>query len=182
MYRRGATVRRTVDLDVPAHVAYERMCRIEEYPTFRAGVRKVTALSETIHRWELTGTVFTARLDERSPDTLLRWHSVEGPSCAERVVVEVLAPRRCRVVVESSGPPDLLADLTVDLAWFRRQVERDHPFLGHHLNERLTSGFLHRSNWRDGLLHGPPGAGTGAGADRGASTGADNDERRPRPK
>jgi uncharacterized membrane protein len=154
MDRRGKTVRRTVELDVPAHVAYERMCRVEEYPLFRAGVRLVTALSETRYRWELAGTAFTARLDERQPDALLRWRSIDGPACAERIDVEALSPRRSRLVVESSGPPEVLADLAADLARFKEIVERDQPSGGHYVNERPAAGFLHRSNWRDGLLRG----------------------------
>jgi hypothetical protein len=161
MDRLGATVRRTVDLEVPAHVAYERMCRIEDYPTFRGGVRQVTAVAETTHRWILDGCAFTARLDERRPDELIRWQSVEGPACAERIIVIPLSPRRCRLVVETTGPAELLARLAPDLGAFQHDVERDHPVAGHYVNERPAHSFRHRSNWRDALLRGRSSTGPG---------------------
>jgi hypothetical protein len=161
MDRLGATVRRTVDLEVPAHVAYERMCRIEDYPLFRAGVRQVTAVAETTHRWILDGTAFTASLDERRPDELIRWHSVEGPACAEQIIVIPLSPRRSRLVVETTGPAELLARLAPDLGAFQHDVQRDHPGSGHYVNERPAHSFRHRSNWRDTLLRGRSSTGPG---------------------
>jgi hypothetical protein len=157
----GTTLRGTVELDVPAHVAYERMCRMEEYPLFRHRVRQVTAVSDTLHRWELAETAFTAHLDERCAEGMLRWHSVEGPQCAERVEVRPITPRRSQLTVESSGPPDLVAQLAADLAEFKRHVERDHPPVGHFVNERPAASFRHRSNCRDDRMHGATSDGTG---------------------
>ena len=149
METRGAAVRRTVEIAVPAHVAYERMCRIEEYPLFRHQVREVSALSEDVHRWELAGASFTAQLDERQPDRLLRWHSVDGPECEEVVAIRPLSPQRCLVTVELNGPATLIDGLAADLPEFKRRVERDHPPLGHFVNERPPTFNRHRSNWRD---------------------------------
>jgi uncharacterized membrane protein len=147
-------MRHTVELDVPAHVTYERMYRVEEYPLFRHGVRLVTPVSEFTHRWELTDATFTAALVERRPDEALRWHSVDGPPCGELVLVRPLSPRRSVLTIESSGPPALLAQLAVDLSEFKRHVERDHPAAGHHVNERPLAACRNRSNWREGLLRG----------------------------
>jgi uncharacterized membrane protein len=149
MEMRGAAVRRTVVVEVPAHVAYERMCRIEEYPTFRHQVREVSALSEDIHRWNLTGTSFTVQLDERQPDRLLRWHSVDGPPCEEIVAIRELTPRRCQVTVELNGPATLVDGLAADLPEFKRRLEQDHPQVGHYVNERPVGDGQHRSNWRE---------------------------------
>lgn len=146
---------------MPAHIAYERMCRVEEYPLYRAGVSRVTTLSDTSHRWELAGGAcavagagLTVQVDERRPDALLRWHSVDGPACAETVTIRSLSPRRSRLTVEVSGPVALLEHLVTDLIEFKRRVEQDHPATGHHVNERPVASFRHRSNWHDGRLRG----------------------------
>jgi uncharacterized membrane protein len=149
MEMRGAAVRRTVVVEVPAHVAFERMCRIEEYPLFRHQVREVSALTEDLHRWDLAGTSFTVQLDERQPDRLLRWHSIDGPPCEELVAVKELTPRRCQVTVELTGPAWLVDGLAADLPEFKRLVEQNHPRVGHFVNERPVTDGQHRSNWRE---------------------------------
>lgn len=159
MEMRGAAVRRTVVVEVPAHVAYERMCRIEEYPFFRHQVREVSALSEDVHRWELAGTSFTVQMDERQPDRLLRWHSTDGPVCDEVVAIKELTPRRCQVTVELNGPATLVDGLAVDLPEFKRRLEQDHPQVGHFVNERPSGDWRHRSNWRDQRMIGRTSAG-----------------------
>jgi hypothetical protein len=159
MEMRGAAVRRTVVVEVPAHVAYERMCRIEDYPLFRHQVREVSALSEDVHRWELAGTTFTVQMDERQPDRLLRWHSTDGPPCDEVVAVKELTPRRCQVTIELNGPATLVDGLAFDLPEFKRQLEQDHPQVGHFVNERPSGDWRHRSNWRDQRMIGRTSAG-----------------------
>jgi len=153
---RGTTVRGSVEVEVPAHVAYERLCRIEEYPRYRAAVRRVTAVSETAHRWELAGGAFTAQLDERRPDEVLRWHAVDGPACREAITVQPLSPRRSLVTIAVSGAPEVLAEIAPDLRAFKCWVERDPAPAGHFTNERPAAPCRHRSNWRDSLVASPP--------------------------
>lgn len=148
------TDRRSIDVNVPAHVTFERICRVEEYPRFRAGVRAVHALSETRHRWELAVHAFTARLDERRPDALLSWHSIDGAACGETLSVRPLSPRRSRLTVETTGPRHLIGQIAADLVAFKRLVERDHPPVGHHVNERAFTPARNRPNWRESRLNG----------------------------
>jgi hypothetical protein len=145
---------RSVELEVSARVAYQRICRIDEYHLYRAGVREVTALSDTAHRWRLDGASLTTRVAEQRPDRLLRWLSIEGPTCGETVTVEPLSPHRSRLSIEASGPPALLEHLVADLTEFKRRVERDHHAVptGHFVNERPVVAGSHHSNWRDDLL------------------------------
>jgi hypothetical protein len=159
MEMRGAAVRRTAVVEVPAHVAFERMCRIEEYPYYRHQVREVSALSEDVHRWDIAGASFTVQLDERQPDRLLRWHSIDGPPCDEVVAIKELTPRRCQVTVELNGPATLVDGLAVDLPEFKRLLEQAHPQVGHFVNERPAVDGHHRSNWRDRRMIGRTNAG-----------------------
>jgi len=159
MNARQTTVRMSVDLDVPTHVAFERICRIEEYPEYRTGVLRVTARSETESRWELAEAVFTVRIRRQEPDRLLHWQAVTGPVCEEIVTVQPLSAQRSRISVEATGPGDLMSQLALDVIEFKRAVERDHPHSGHHANELRAESYRHRSNWRDGLLYGRSGGG-----------------------
>jgi hypothetical protein len=159
MNARQTTVRMSVELDVPDRVAFERICRVEDYPRYRTGVLRVQTRSETEHRWELAEAVFTARIRRREPDHLLHWQAVTGPTCEEIITVEPLSALRSRFVVEATGPGDLMSQLALDVIEFKRAVERDHPCGGHYANELPTGSFRHRSNWRDGLLYGRTGAG-----------------------
>src|SRR5688572_23604035 len=109
MSARQSTVRRSAELDVPARVAFERICRVEDYPLVRDGVLRVSARSATEHRWELDETVFTARVRECRPDHLLRWQAVTGPVCEEILSVRALSPLRCLVCVTAVGPGELMA-------------------------------------------------------------------------
>jgi hypothetical protein len=165
----GAAVLRTVEIAVPAHVAYERMCRIEEYPLFRHQVREVLALSDDTLRWDLPGASFTAQLDMREPDRLLRWHSVDGPDCTETVTIKPLSPQRCLVTAELNGPATIVDGLAADLPEFKRRVEHDHPPLGHFVNERPPTLNRHRSNWREQRMIGRTSTGE-RGAHRGPAT------------
>jgi hypothetical protein len=128
----GTTARSSVELAVPAHVAYERLCR---------------------HRWELSGAGFIAEVDERRPDELLRWHAVGGPVYRETLLVQPLSARRSRVTATATGEPGLVATVGADLSEFKRRIEGDPR--GHHLNERPATDCRHRSNWRDSLVPAP---------------------------
>lgn len=149
METRGAAVRRTVEIAVPAHIAYERICRVEEYPLFRHQVRAVSALADDTLRWELPGVSFTAVFDVREQDRVVRWHTVDGPDCTETVTIHPLSPQRCLVTVDLSGPATIVDGLAADLPEFKRRVEQDHPPVGHFVNERPPTFARHRSNWRE---------------------------------
>ncbi|GIJ52237.1 hypothetical protein Val02_91230 [Virgisporangium aliadipatigenens] len=159
MSARQTTVRMSVELDVPDRVAFERICRIEDHPQYRTGVLRVQTRSETEFRGELAESVFTARIRRREPDHLLHWQTVTGPTYEEIVTVEPVSTLRSRIIVEATGPGDLMSQLALDVIEFKRAVERDHPHGGHHANELPPASFRHRSNWRDGLLYGRTGAG-----------------------
>jgi len=136
-------VRGSIEVGVPARVAYERLCRVEEYPRFHRGVRRVTAVSETDLRWECDNGAFTARVTDRQPDHFLRWRALDGPRRSETVVVQALPSGRCRITVETTGPRP-------DLALLKEYVEAGAGPRRPHGNERPVRAA--RSNWPDARL------------------------------
>ena len=98
-----STVRESIDVSVPVHIAYERLCHFEDYPQFMQGVQEVTQVSDDLAHWVMdldgTTTEFNARVTER-PDELVAWQSIDGPRMAEKMTFERLAEDRCRIIAE----------------------------------------------------------------------------------
>jgi uncharacterized membrane protein len=96
--------RESIEVSVPAGVAYERLSHFEEYPLFMAGVKEVTPMPDNMAHWvlELGGaqTEFDARVTDRRPGELLAWCSVDGPRLAETVRFQPVAPARTRITAE----------------------------------------------------------------------------------
>src|SRR4051794_25652283 len=134
-------VRESVDVSVPVHVAYERLCHFEEYPQFMPDVREVSRVSDTMAHWVMdlagTHTEFDARVTARRPDELLAWQAIDGPGLSEKMVFQSLSADRCRIIAELGVdarafiPGEALARESLDrmlkaeLAGFKRYIEAD---------------------------------------------------------
>src|SRR4051812_26084365 len=98
-----STVRETIDVAVPVHIAYERLCHLEDYPRFMEGVHEVTQVSDDMAHWvmEVEGrtTEFNARVTEL-PDELVAWQSIDGPRIAEKMMFQELSADRTRIICE----------------------------------------------------------------------------------
>jgi ribosome-associated toxin RatA of RatAB toxin-antitoxin module len=132
-------VRESIDVAVPVHVAYERLCHFEEYPHFMAGVQEVTQISEDISHWvvDLDGTQaeFDTRVTGRRTDEMLSWHSIDGPQLGETVTFEALGDDRTRIIAEleleaqalmpteAHGQESLDRRLKADLDGFKHYIE-----------------------------------------------------------
>src|SRR3954471_8968229 len=133
-----STVRESIDVAVPVHIAYERLCHFEDYPRFMEGVHEVTQVSDDMAHWvmEVDGrtTEFNARVTEL-PDELVAWQSIDGPRIAEKMMFQELSEERTRIVCEleldiaAYLPNDTHAEdmldrrLKADLTGLKRYVE-----------------------------------------------------------
>src|SRR3954471_11090104 len=133
-----STVRESIDVAVPVHIAYERLCHFEDYPRFMEGVHEVTQVSDDMAHWvmEVEGrtTEFNARVTEL-PDELVAWQSIDGPRIAEKMMFQELSADRTRIVCEleldisAYLPNDTHAEdmldrrLKADLTGLKRYVE-----------------------------------------------------------
>ncbi len=147
-------VRESVDVAVPVHVAYERLCHFEEYPHFMSGVQEVTQISDDRAHWvmDLAGThaEFDARITDQRPDEVLAWKAIDGPRLKEKMTFQRLADDRTRIVAEldldakAFMPSEVHAKqsldrrLKADLDSFKQYIEADisgtmlkTPQLGH---------------------------------------------------
>jgi uncharacterized membrane protein len=134
-------VRESVDVAVPVHVAYERLCHFEEYPHFMSGVQEVTQISDDRAHWVMdlagTHTEFDARITDQRLDEVLAWKAIDGPRLKEKVTFQRLADDRTRIVAEldldakAFMPSEVHAKqsldrrLKADLASFKQYIEAD---------------------------------------------------------
>jgi ribosome-associated toxin RatA of RatAB toxin-antitoxin module len=141
-------VRESIDIGVPVHVAYERLCHFEEYPHFMAGVQEVTQISADISHWimDLDGAPaeFDARITNQRTDELLSWQAIDGPRLAETVTFHPLSEDRTRIIAElemeamalmpteAYGEESLDRRLKADLDGFKQYIEADISWLASH--------------------------------------------------
>ncbi|MFE4194721.1 SRPBCC family protein [Paenarthrobacter sp. NPDC056912] len=109
-----ATVKKTIDVDVPVAVAYNQWTQFETFPEFMNGVEAVEQIDETgLHFSTNVGGVkreYDAQIIEQIPDSLVSWASVNGPRNGGAVSFEALEPSRTRVDVEIVWEPEGLAE------------------------------------------------------------------------
>jgi uncharacterized membrane protein len=146
-----STVRGTIDVAVPARVAYDRLCHLENYAQFMSGVTDSTRLSDTSAHlvMDLAGTraEFDARITEQRPGELVTWQAAisdpahvpargEGAQLCETVRLEALSDSKTRVIAELQIDAEQLMPseahaqdvlnrrLKADLRGFKKYVER----------------------------------------------------------
>ncbi len=92
---------RTVDVDVPAHRAFEQLTRYEDYPRFMEGVREVRTLDATHLHWRAedkgTEREWESEITAQVPDQLLAWRNLTQPQKMGEIRLEPLSDVQTRV-------------------------------------------------------------------------------------
>ncbi len=93
---------RTVDVDVPAHRAFEQLTRYEDYPRFMEGVREVKPLDATHLHWrceEANGTQreWDSEITAQVPDQLLAWRNLNDHQNTGQVQLQPLTQDQTRL-------------------------------------------------------------------------------------
>jgi HSP20 family molecular chaperone IbpA len=159
-----AIIEQSIDINVPAHAAYEQLMHFEQYPRFMEGVEEVRRLDATHLHWRARmgarDTEWDAEITEQVPDRCIAWRSVGGVRNEGRVQLLQVEADLTRVTltmnneleVQASGQPgtdeaaemeDVLARRAQqDLARFKKFAESAHGGSGewrdtvHHAGER----------------------------------------------
>src|SRR5437762_11905496 len=99
-----STVRETIDVAVPARMAYERLTHLENYAQFMSGMMDVRPLtSTTVHMvLDLAGNraEFDACITESRPGEFLCWEAMDGPQVSETVQLEPVDDTHTRIIAE----------------------------------------------------------------------------------
>jgi ribosome-associated toxin RatA of RatAB toxin-antitoxin module len=138
-----STVRETIEVAVPAKVAYEGLSHFENYPQFMSGVINMTPLTKTTAHMvlDLAGNraEFDACITESRPGEFLCWEAMDGPQLCETVRLEEISDSTTRIVAELQLDAQQLMPserhaseamnrrLKADLHGFKRFLEEGRP-------------------------------------------------------
>jgi uncharacterized membrane protein len=123
-------IRKTIDVDVPARIAYDQWTQFEEFPTFMEGVDRVEQRDDRFLDW--TATIggqtrsWTAEIVDQTPDVRIAWKAVEGTENAGAVLFEPLGTERTRVDLTIDADPEgPVENAGAALGFLDRRVQGD---------------------------------------------------------
>jgi uncharacterized protein (TIGR02271 family) len=124
------TIEKSIELDVPVHVAYQQWTRFEEFPQFMEGVEAVRRLDDKRLHWvaNVGGTrkAWDAQITDEVPDQRIAWRSEAGEWTAGVVTFEPLRTDRSRLTVRFEYEPQGVKETLGDwLGLVSRRVEHD---------------------------------------------------------
>jgi uncharacterized membrane protein len=102
-------IQQSVEIKVPAHVAYNQLTQFEDYPRFMEEVESAEQVDDTHVRWTTKigqhARDWQSEIIEQKPDQCIAWRNVEGPVSTGRVEVQELGADSSRVTftVESEA-------------------------------------------------------------------------------
>ncbi|MBT2595646.1 SRPBCC family protein [Arthrobacter sp. ISL-72] len=105
-----ATVRESINVNVPLSQAYNQWTQFEDFPHFMSGVESVRQLDDTTVHFQtsIAGVKreYDARITVQEPDQQITWESLDEPRNAGTVWFESLNPTETKVTVELVWEPD----------------------------------------------------------------------------
>jgi uncharacterized membrane protein len=125
-----SSIQKSIDVEVPARVAYNQWTQFEEFPRFMEGVTAVRQLDERRLHWsaEVGGKtkVWNAEITEQIPDKRIAWCSTDGARNAGVVTFHRLSDDRTRIMLQLDYEPQGLTEHAGDaLGVLSRRVEGD---------------------------------------------------------
>ncbi len=123
-------VEKTIEIDVPARVAYDQWTQFESFPEFMDGVESVTQRDDKRLDW--TATIggqtrsWTAEIVDQTPDRRIAWKSTSGTENAGAVLFEPVDADRTRITLTIDAEPEGVVERVGDAAGFLdRRVQGD---------------------------------------------------------
>lgn len=123
-------IEKSIQLNVPATVAYQQWTQFEEFPQFMEGVEQVTQLDDTHLHWraEVAGKQkeWDAEITEQIPDKRIAWHSISGARNAGVVTFHHIDQSTSRIMLQMDYEPDGFIETTGDaLGLLSQRVKGD---------------------------------------------------------
>lgn len=133
-------IQESIDLKVPAHIAYQQLSRFEDYPRFMEEVDAVQRLDDGHLHWTTTmanrPVEWDAEITEQEPERCIAWRNTSGPTNSGRVEVQPAGADASRVTLtlesdaeqvpgsmEGYGEQDMAQRLRLDLARMKDFIE-----------------------------------------------------------
>lgn len=139
-----ATIEKSIDVSVPADVAYDQWTQFEEFPRFMEGVESVQQTDDTHLRWKANiGGVdeeWNAEITEQIPGKRIAWTSTSGARNCGVVTFHRISDDQCRVMLQLDYEPKTVSESIGDLLGFMsRRVEGDLERFKSFIEERGTA-------------------------------------------
>lgn len=125
-----STIEESIELRVPAAVAYKQWTLFEEFPQFMTGVTEVKQLDDAHLHWHVQiggkDEEWDAEITEQIPNKRIAWRNVNGAVNAGVVTFHRLTDDTSRLMLQMSYEPNGIAETVGDaLGVLRRRVARD---------------------------------------------------------
>lgn len=125
-----ATIEKSIEVNVPARVAYEKWTRFEEFPKFMEGVQEVKRLDSNHLQWkaEFGGKIeeWSAEIDEEITNKRIAWHSTSGAENDGIVTFSAISPGRTAVKLHLEYDPEgLLENIDDKLRFVTHRIAGD---------------------------------------------------------
>jgi uncharacterized membrane protein len=133
------TIEKSVEINVPAEVAYNQWTQFEEFPRFMDGVKEVRQVDDRHLHWcaEVGGKKeeWDAEIAEQIPDKRIAWKSTTGAKHAGVVTFHRIDPDHCKVMLQMDYEPEGIVEnlgdvigvterrVTGDLERFKKFIE-----------------------------------------------------------
>ncbi|MEJ8667540.1 SRPBCC family protein [Streptomyces sp. MS1.AVA.1] len=154
-----STVKETVDVEVPLHMAYDRWTQFEDFPSFMEGVDEVRQLDDRHNHWTTSiGGVrreFDTEIVDQLADDRITWRSIGGDTQQRGSVrFERLDDTHTRVELTMDVEPTGVAKKGADaLGMIDRRVKGDL----HRFKEYVEGGGGQSGGWRGRIRPEDPG-------------------------
>jgi uncharacterized membrane protein len=160
-----ATVKQSIEVNVPLSQAYNQWTQFEDFPRFMSGVDAVRQLDDSTVHFETSirgvKREYDARISGQEPDQRLSWESLDEPRNAGTVRFEALGANRTKVSVELTWEPESAAEkVGAAVGLDSRQVASDLKHFKNFIEEREVE----TGAWRGRVDDAATGAATGAAA------------------
>lgn len=125
-----ASIEKSINVDVPAEVAYDQWTQFEEFPRFMDGVESVQQIDDRHLRWKANVGGATeewdAEISEQIPGKRIAWRSTSGARNAGVVTFHRISDNSARVMLQLDYEPETWSESLGDLLGFvTRRVEGD---------------------------------------------------------
>jgi uncharacterized membrane protein len=99
-----ASIKESIDVDVPVDVAYNQWTQFEEFRRFMEGVKSVRQVDDRHLEWvaEIGGQEHTwlAEITKQEPDHVISWRAIDGKYNSGKVTFQPVESHKTRIDVE----------------------------------------------------------------------------------
>jgi uncharacterized membrane protein len=114
-----STIEKSIDVNVPASVAYNQWTQFEEFPRFMEGVEQVRQIGDKHMHWRVNvggkAKEFETEITEQIPDKRIAWRTRGGTDNAGVVTFHHLNDAATRIMLQMEYHPEGIVEKAGDM-------------------------------------------------------------------